>query len=125
MKNNNTLMTPKIGMDEDGDIPPCSVMQGREYAEKWDAWKEKKYGGKQKALPTVERFKHRWSSKKVSVAPTVAPKYIVPPATTKDSKSWWLRLFSCYCFRGSPVQPPALTSVQPVVDARLRRPSPL
>lgn len=102
-------MAPKIGMDEDGDTPPCSVMHTREYAEKWDVMKQKKYNGTQKAVPTVERFKHMWDIPVPVVKPT----------------PWWLRFFGCYCFRGPLAQRPALTSVQPFADAKRRRPGPL
>jgi hypothetical protein len=54
-------MTPKLGRDEDGDIPPCSVIQSYKSAKAWDIKKEERYQGKQKAIPTTKRFrKYHW-----------------------------------------------------------------
>jgi hypothetical protein len=61
-------MAPKICSDEDGDIPPCSVMDNYAAAKRWDDWKQEKYGGKQKAEPAVDKYKHMWA-KPVSVPP--------------------------------------------------------
>ena len=47
--------------DEDGDCPPCSVMDSYEAAREWDRWKAKKYRGKQKAKPiSVLNRKEYW-----------------------------------------------------------------
>lgn len=57
-----TDMAPKLMSDEDGDIPPCSVMHSYKSAKEWDEYKQKKYNGKQKAKSVVKRFrKARWS----------------------------------------------------------------
>lgn len=54
-------MTPKMMEDEDGDCPPCSVMDSYEEARDWDKWKAKKYKGKQKAKPTTDLYhKYYW-----------------------------------------------------------------
>jgi hypothetical protein len=91
-------MAPKIGRDEDGDIPPCSVLYEKKYAERWDAIKQAKYGGKQKAEPTVKRY---WSKPKV-------PTYTMSTCVLKGTKfvdtshlpkpSWWKRLL-CFSWR--------------------------
>ena len=55
-------MTPKLMPDEDGDVPPCSVMHSYKSAKEWDAYKQKKYQGKQKAISVVKQFrKNRWA----------------------------------------------------------------
>ena len=54
-------MVPKLRMDEDGDIPPCSVIQSYNAAKAWDKEKQERYKGKQKAIPTTKRFsKYHW-----------------------------------------------------------------
>jgi hypothetical protein len=50
-------MVPKMGMDADGWIPPCSVKQNRHEAWAWDCEKEIVLKGQQKATP---RYKPTW-----------------------------------------------------------------
>ena len=50
-------MAPKMGPDEDGDIPPCNATWSLKAAQAWDNWKQEQYGGKQKAQPMVEVYK--------------------------------------------------------------------
>ncbi len=58
-------MAPKLGMDADGDTPPCSVLHSYKHAKEWDDWKQEHYKGTQKAQPAVELYKHKWAKKAV------------------------------------------------------------
>lgn len=52
-------MPHTLGMDEDGDYIPCSVLKSLYAATCWDAWKNQKYNGNSKALSVVYLY---WSS---------------------------------------------------------------
>jgi hypothetical protein len=107
-------MVPKIAMDADGDIPPCSTLHDLKHAEEWDAWKQEKYGGQQKARSAVVRFhenQRRWAEldrKMREVAKT--------PIKALPKQPWWRRFFAC--FRSSQTQRPVLATVVPVADAK-------
>ena len=49
-------MVHTLGMDEDGDYVPCSVKKSVYAAICWDAWKQKKYKGQQKAQSVYRKF---------------------------------------------------------------------
>lgn len=71
-------------MDKDGDTPPCSAMWDLKHAQAWDDWKQKKYGGSQKAEPMVLCFKRmeaRYSST------------LTPEPTPSPPRSWIQRLW--------------------------------
>lgn len=53
-------MSPKMMPDEDGDVPPCSVMSDYQSAKEWDAWKRTTHNGKQKAKSIVAEFHPFW-----------------------------------------------------------------
>lgn len=81
-------MAPKLGSDEDGDIPPCSVMNSRKSAAAWDSWKQQKYGGKQKAQPTVLRFRELHEENEA---------YIIQQSKlTRKKIGLWERYFRCW-----------------------------
>jgi hypothetical protein len=42
-------MTPKFGIDADGDIPPCGIIWDINTLERWEEYKNKKHGDKRKA----------------------------------------------------------------------------
>lgn len=44
-------MTPKLCPDEDGDIPPCSVMYDFKAVENWEREKQSKYEFKVRKAP--------------------------------------------------------------------------
>lgn len=56
-------MAPKMGPDADGDVPPCGVLDSRDMAEDWDAWKQERYRGNQKEGSLVLRYHTEPSSK--------------------------------------------------------------
>ncbi len=43
-------------LDEDGDIPPCSIVRSYYAAKCWDQWKLKKHNGNPKATSAVLQF---------------------------------------------------------------------
>jgi hypothetical protein len=104
-------MAPKMGIDADGDIPPCSAMWDLEGAKAWDAFKQEKYGGAQKAGSMVEahkRYVERCdrSKKMVEAMEAAKPpaKYIsasirripeAPPLPPR--RTWWQRVTQCFC----------------------------
>jgi hypothetical protein len=94
-------MAPKIAMDADGDIPPCSVLQSKEYAERWDQWKREKYGGRQKAISTVERF-------------CTKPRLTARPIPEPPNQKGWKRFFSCLRLRIRAKNETPLTHIQQV-----------
>ncbi len=49
-------MTPKFGMDKDGDIPPCGIMWDIKVLEKWEEYKNKKYGTSRKTPCSCRHF---------------------------------------------------------------------
>lgn len=51
--------------DADGDVPPCGVLDSREMAEDWDAWKQERYRGNQKEGSLVLRYHTEPSSKQI------------------------------------------------------------
>jgi hypothetical protein len=101
-------MAPKMGIDADGDIPPCSVKWTLEGAKAWDTFKQEKYGGAQKAGSMVEAHKRyvercERSKKMVEAMEAEKPhpaKYISasirripePP----PPRSWWQRVTQCF-----------------------------
>jgi hypothetical protein len=104
-------MAPKIGIDADGDIPPCSAKWDLEGAKAWDAFKQEKYGGAQKAGSMVEAHKRyvercERSKKMVEAMEAAKPhtaKYMsvsvrVPePSPLPPRRSWWQRVTQCFC----------------------------
>jgi hypothetical protein len=49
-------MTPKLIPDEDGDIPPCSVMYSIGAMNDWESFKESKYEFKPRKAPCACRY---------------------------------------------------------------------
>jgi hypothetical protein len=49
-------MTPKLMPDEDGDIPPCSVMYSIGAMNDWESFKESKYKFKARKAPCTCRY---------------------------------------------------------------------
>ena len=99
-------MTPKMMLDEDGDIPPCSVMWSLKEAQRWDDMKQQKYGGKQKAPSMVEAFNQSQEFEKKYKHPfghdvpvldiRNMNKENLPPLTPQLRRSWWQTLIACF-----------------------------
>lgn len=50
-------MPPKYEADEDDDAPPCSIREDIMVVERWEQYKNKKYGNKRKAPCSCRYFK--------------------------------------------------------------------
>lgn len=49
-------MSPKFMDDEDGDIPPCSIMESIKAVEKWEKYKNERHGDRRKAPCSCRHF---------------------------------------------------------------------
>ncbi len=104
-----------MGIDADGDIPPCSAKWTLEGAKAWDAFKQEKYGGAQKAGSMVEahkRYVERCERSKAMVAAmenekaakgeppakylSVSLQQIPEPSPLPPRSRWWQRFMSCF-----------------------------
>ncbi len=106
-----------MGIDADGDIPPCSAMWSLEAAKAWDDFKQKTYGGTQKAGSMVEahkRYVERCERSKAMVAAMEKEKAAkseppmqytsvsvrrIPELTAPSApnpRRWWQRILICF-----------------------------
>ncbi len=104
-----------MGIDADGDIPPCFAKWDLEGAKAWDAFKQETYGGAQKAPSMVEahkRYVERCERSKKMVEAMEAEKarkgkppekYIcasirrIPePPSLPLQRTWWQRVTQCF-----------------------------
>lgn len=78
-------MSPKFGYDADGDIPPCSIIWDINALEKWEKYKNKKYGNKRKAPCKCNMFEGKISSSHICT--------IINNSNKNTGCFSWFRLF--------------------------------
>ena len=49
-------MPRTLPRDEDGDFPPRSILRSEYAARQWDAWKQQKYNGSQRAPAALLKY---------------------------------------------------------------------